>query len=76
MKMILCKISFCISSLFTEVNFLKARIYFIFLKNALKKLEMLLIPNFELSEKLAKAVSYEVRKIFALFWNFSALNLG
>ena len=34
-----------------------ARIYFTFLKNFLKKPESLLIPNFDLSEKIGKAVT-------------------
>ena len=35
----------------------QARIYFIFLKNVLKKVEVLLIPNFDLSAKIEKVVT-------------------
>ena len=42
---------------FVLKSFTYARIYFIFLKNILKKLETLLIPNFDLSEKIEKAVT-------------------
>ena len=35
---------------------ISARIYLTFLENFPKKLEMLLIPNFDISEKVRKAV--------------------
>ena len=36
---------------------IKARIYFTVLKHFLKETESLLIPNFDLSEKIGKAVT-------------------
>ena len=36
---------------------------------------MLLIPNFDLSEKIGKS-NYQVRQILAVFWNLIALTLG
>ena len=36
---------------------------------------MLLIPNFDLSEKIGKS-TYQARQILAVFWNLIALTLG
>ena len=52
-----------------------AGIYLIFLKKVLKQIEMLLIPNFDLSKKIGKAV-IKWEKIFALFCILIALTLG
>ena len=41
---------------FVKSSHLYARIYFIFLKNVLSKPEILLIPNFDLTKKIRKAV--------------------
>ena len=42
---------------FVKNSHVWTRIYFIFLKNVLKKLEVLLIPNFDLSANIGKVVA-------------------
>ena len=51
-----------------------ARIYFTFLKLSQNKLEILLIPNFDLSKKNQKGV-YQVRETFALLCDLTPLAL-
>ena len=52
-----------------------AKIYFALLKMSQTKLEILLIPNLDLSEKIGKTVTKN-RKILALFCSLLALILG
>ena len=54
---------------------ISTRIYFIFLKNVLKPTWKSLIPNFDLSEKITKAVTKQ-GKFLALFRILIALILG
>ena len=42
---------------FVKKNHILAKIYFTFLKNVLNKLGILLIPNFDLSEKIRETVT-------------------
>ena len=55
---------------FVKNRHIWARNYFIFLKNVINKVEILLTPNFNLSERLGKAVTN------ALFCDLIALILS
>ena len=62
MKMIVCKILFCLLYLYEQLNLLKTLIFGLeltlsFFKSSSKKIEILLIPNFNLREKLGNAVT-------------------
>ena len=62
MKMIVCKILFRFLCLYYKLKFLKGIIFMLeftlsFYKKVVKTLESLLILNFDLSEKIGKAVT-------------------
>ena len=58
----------------TVKSHVQAEIYFIFLKNVLNKVESVSKPNFDLSEKIGKAVTCKGN--FSTFSNLVALILG
>ena len=79
MPRIVWKILFCFIYLNQQLQLLKlvifsAQIYFIFLEIVIHQLQMLSIPNFDLSEKIGKSSS-QVNEIFAPFCKLVALVL-
>ena len=60
---------FLLTAKVVKTSHIWARTYFNFVKNVKNKLETLLIPNFNLSEKIVKAVMK-----WGEFWTFLAFN--